>query len=308
MTEHGDMPGAGAGPGSAFWLLTILIIAGVCYVTGVRRLRVRGDRWPRIRSLAAAGGLLCLAVAVLAAGLVTTFPAHVVQHLLTAMLGPLLLALSAPITLALRTLPRTGRRYLLATVHSRGVKVLTRAPVVLILDVGGLYAYYLTPMYDIAHHRPWLQGLIHLHMFLAGCLLSWYLIGPDPMTRRPSTRTALIVLLIAATGHDILAKLMYAHQLPTAGGAPEQILIGSQIMYYGGNLIELLLATILMVTWYTRRGRALRREQRRTATGWPSSGERSLGLSRQISASTWTTPSPGMSGPARRAGSDPDRT
>jgi putative membrane protein len=264
MTGHGDMPGAGTGPGSGFWLLTLLIIAGAGYVIGVQRLHLRGDRWPRQRSFAAAGGLLCLAVAVLPApGHVATFPAHVVQHLLMAMLGPLLLALSAPITLALRTLPTTGRRHLLATVHHSGFRVLTLAPVVLILDVVGLYAYYLTPLYEAAHHHTWLQGLIHVHMFLAGCLISWYLIGPDPITRRPSTRTALIVLLIAAAAHDILAKLLYAQQLPTAGGTPEQIQFGAQIMYYGGNVVELLLAIIVMTTWYTRGGRALQRERRR---------------------------------------------
>jgi len=101
-------------------------------------------------------------------------------------------------------------------------------------------------------------------MFLAGCLLSWYLVGPDPMTRRPGTRTALVVLLIAAAGHDILAKLLYAHQLPAAGGTLEQIQLGAQIMYYGGNIVELLLAAILMATWYSRGGRALRCEHRRT--------------------------------------------
>jgi putative membrane protein len=264
VTGHGDMPGGGTAPGSGFWLLTILIIAGAGYVTGMQRLRNRGDRWPRTRSIAAAGGLLCLAATALPlTGSGNAFPGHVVQHLLMTMLGPLLLALSAPITLALRTMPRKGRRYLLTAVHSPAATLLNLGPMVLILHVGGLYAYYLTPLYDTAHHQPWLQGLLHLHMFLAGCLLSWYLIGPDPVARRPSTRTALIVLLIAAAGHDILAKLLYAHQLPAAGGTPEQIQLGAQIMYYGGNIVEILLAAILMRTWYTRSGRILRREQRR---------------------------------------------
>ena len=265
MTEHGDPSGVGILPGSAFWLLNILLIAGACYAAGVQRLQSRGDRWPRTRSVAAAGGLLCLVGAVVPApGSSSAFPAHMVQHLLMAMLGPLLLALSAPVTLALRILPRTGRRFLLASMHHPAVKVLTLAPVILVLHVGGLYAYYLTPLYDTAHHWPWLQGLIHLHMFLAGCLLSWYLIGPDPMASRPNTRTALIVLLVAAAAHDVLAKLLYARQLPATGGTPEQIQLGAQIMYYGGSFVELLLAAVLMTTWYIRGGRVLRREQRRS--------------------------------------------
>ena len=41
-------------------------------------------------------------------------------------------------------------------------------------------------------NTPVSEGLLHVHMFLAGCLLSWYLIGVDPMARRPDIRTALI--------------------------------------------------------------------------------------------------------------------
>jgi putative membrane protein len=258
------MPGGGGGPGPGFWLLTLLILAGAGYLLGVERLRSRGDRWPLTRSLAAAGGLVCLAAALLPVPEpLAGFPGHVVQHLLLAMLGPLLLALAAPVTLALRTLPRTGRRVLLRAVHSRVAAALTLAPVVLTLDIGGLYLYYLTPLYDAAHHQPWLQGFLHVHMFLAGCLLSWYLIGGDPMARRPAIRTALIVLFVAAVGHDILAKLLYSHLLPVTGGTAEQIQGGAQIMYYGGTLIEVLLAVTVMTTWYRRTGRALRQHARR---------------------------------------------
>jgi putative membrane protein len=264
VTGHGDIPVGGAVPGAVFWLLTILIIAGVGYATGVQRLRSRGDKWPRRRSLAVTGGLLCLAAVVLQvpwSG--TAFPQHVIEHLLLGMLGPLLLALSAPMTLALRTLPTVGRRHLLVTLQHPVARVLTLSPVVLLLHVGGLYAYYVTPLYDAAHHQTWMQVLIHTHMFLTGCLLSWYLIGPDPLAHRPNTRTALVVLLIAAVGHDILAKLLYAKKIPSSGGTPEQIQLGAQIMYYGGSFIEILLAAIVMTNWYTRRGRILRREHHR---------------------------------------------
>jgi putative membrane protein len=140
MTDHPDMPGMTPAPGwETVLLLTLLILAGGAYLAAVKRLRARGDRWPISRTLTAAGGLICLAAAVLPApDPMPTFPAHVVQHLLLAMLAPLLLALSAPVTLALRTLPGTGRRPLRRAVHSRAARILTLAPVVLILDVGGM--------------------------------------------------------------------------------------------------------------------------------------------------------------------------
>jgi hypothetical protein len=73
---------------------------------------------------------------------------------------------------------------------------------------------------------------------------------------------ALIVLLLAAASHDLLAKLLYTKQIPTTAGMPDQIHLGAQIMYYGGSVIELLLATLVMTGWYQRSGRRLKQEQR----------------------------------------------
>jgi putative membrane protein len=263
MTDHtGEMTG---GPGGGFWILNGLLVLAALYAVGVHRLAARGDRWPRSRSLAAVSGVCCLVLAVLPAPVETGFAGHVVQHLLLAMLAPLFLALSAPITLALRTAPVKTRRLLVGIAHRRIVLVLMTAPAVLVLNVGGLYAYYLTPFYDIAHLYPWVQAAAHLHMFLAGCLLSWYLIGRDPISRRPTLQTSLIVLLFAAASHDLLAKILYANQIPSSAGTPEQIQVGAQIMYYGGFATELVLAVLVMVAWYRRSGRQLDRERRRQA-------------------------------------------
>jgi putative membrane protein len=221
-----------------------------------RQLRLLG------RVAAAALGLGCL-LATLTPPLADamTFDRHAVRHLLLAMLAPLAFALSAPVTLALRTFPRRPRRALLALLHSQPARALTTAPVVLALDVGGMYAFYLTPLYSASHHRPWLSALVDLHMLLAGCLLSWYLVGRDPMPSPPSTRTRLVVLLLAAGSHDLLAKLMYAHQLPAHGGSTEQLQLGAQIMFYGGDVVEVALAVLVLANWYARTGRQLRRAE-----------------------------------------------
>ena len=69
-----------------------LLVVTAAYAAGVRRLTRRGDRWPARRVLATAIGLLALAVALLPP--VATHDddphVHVVQHLLLAMLAPLL--------------------------------------------------------------------------------------------------------------------------------------------------------------------------------------------------------------------------
>ncbi len=44
-----------------------------------------------------------------------------------------------------------------------------------------------------------------------------------------------------------------------------QLQDGAQIMFYGGDAIEITLALCLLSAWYARTGRALARERRRTA-------------------------------------------
>ena len=91
-------------------ILTVWV-AGA-YLVGVRTLRARADRWPIGRTLAFVGGMLVFYVATtsgLAAYDTTLLSAHMTQHMLLSMVVPLLLALGAPVTLALRTLPRRPR-------------------------------------------------------------------------------------------------------------------------------------------------------------------------------------------------------
>lgn len=247
------------------WLPPVLavFVAGV-YLLAARSLRHRGDRWPLPRCACAIAGLGMLTIAFtppLATSM--SFPTQVVQHLDMAMAAPLALALSAPATLALRTVPRGPRRLMVNLLHSRIGAVLTRAPVVLVLEVGGMYAYYLTGLFALAERHLWLHLLVHLHMFLAGCLLNWYIVARDPMPHRRSTRTALIVLFIAAGCHDLMAKLMYAHLLPHTMAPAPDIQLGAQIMFYGGDVIELTLAVALLTSWYQRTGRQLNHHRRR---------------------------------------------
>jgi putative membrane protein len=239
----------------------ILVGAAAAYAGAVCRLRNRGDRWPAARTAAVAAGLSALGAGLLIDD--EDFRWHVVQHLLLAMLAPAGLALSAPVTLALRTLPVAARRRLVAILRGPVISILMSAPVVLVVDLGGLYGFYLTPLFAIADQRPWLHAVVHAHMLVAGCLLSWYLVGRDPMPHRAPTRTRLVVLLIAAAGHDILAKLMYARLLPEGAGPAEQVRAGAELMYYGGDVIEVLLAAALLAGWYARGGRRLAHARRR---------------------------------------------
>ena len=167
--------------------LAMTLVALVGYGTSLHRLHRRGVRWPLTRAAAMLAGSLCTAAAVLPpiASRDELFPVHVGQHLLLGMAAPALLALSAPVTLALRTLPRRPQRILLRLLHSFPVAVLAAPATAVVLNLGGLYALYLTGLYQAAEHNDLVHAAVHVHMFLAGCLLSWAVIGIDPVRRRP---------------------------------------------------------------------------------------------------------------------------
>ncbi len=96
-----------------------------------------------------------------------------VQHLMLAMITPIFLALGAPITLALRTLPPGGRTRLTAVIHSRVLKVLTFPAVAGVIFVANPFLLYFTGYYEATLRNPLLHDLNHVHFVLIGSL--WYL-------------------------------------------------------------------------------------------------------------------------------------
>ncbi len=248
-------------------VLTILATAG--YATALARLRGRGDRWAASRPVCLLAGSVCVCVAVLppVSSHDDYFPVHVAQHLLLGVAGPALLALSAPVTLALRVLHRRPDRAALWLLHSRPIGLVSSLPAAIILDLSGLYVLYLTGLYRAAENNDLIHAAVHLHMFLAGCLLSWALIGLDPIRRRPGIKARLVTLVVAGAAHDTLAKFMYAHSLPVGGGSLVSRHTGAELMYYGGTVIDIALAIVLMAQWYQASGRALDRTARREMPG-----------------------------------------
>ena len=152
---------------AALWLA--LLGAAALYTYGVHALHDRGRRWSPWRSLSYAGGLLAIAVALVSplAAHDEQFPVHMVQHMLLGMLGPLLLAFSAPITLGLRVLRPRPRRRLVWLLHSPAVRVLGNPLTATTLFLLGLYAVYFTPVYDATLRDPLLHDFVHLHLLVS---------------------------------------------------------------------------------------------------------------------------------------------
>src|SRR5256714_4581929 len=170
-------------------LLTVfLVVAGGLCLYGGRRLRARGDHWPVARTLFfLAPGLGSIALATmsgLAAYDDTLLSAHMVQHMVLGMIAPIFLALGAPVTLALRTLPGRPRKALVAVLHSRVARVLAFPLVAYGFFVATPFVLYFTGLYRLTLADAWLHELMHVHFVAGGCPFFWPPAGLDPLPRR----------------------------------------------------------------------------------------------------------------------------
>ncbi len=240
---------------------TLPLAAAIVYSALVARQHYRGRAWSGWRTalfLSGSAGLLLGVSPRLLPFPPGDFRQHMVAHLLVAMLAPLGLVLGAPLTLLLRNIPANLARALTALLRMSGTRLLTHPAVALALNLGGMAALYFTPLYNAMMVRPALQGLVHAHFIAAGCLYTWVIAGPDPAPRRPSVPARLVVLGLAIVAHSVFAQLLYAgwHVAATIPAAQRER--GAEMMYYGGDVTELLLAFALVSTWRPARLRAAR--------------------------------------------------
>ena len=98
-------------------LFVLTVWVAGAYLVGVAVLHRRGDRWPLGRTFSfvvvGMGVFLFVTSSGIGAYDTTLLSVHMVQHMALTMVVPLALALGAPVTLALRTLPRRPRGWLL---------------------------------------------------------------------------------------------------------------------------------------------------------------------------------------------------
>ena len=250
--EHGWGHG-GSSASTAIELICTLLYASVLigYTLMARLSSQHYKSWPLYRYICWYAGCTCSVVVIIgpfAAAAHSDFRIHMIGHLLLGMLGPLLIVLSAPATLLLRSLPISQARRLSHVLRSRYAALICHPVVAAILNTGGLWLLYTTPLYTWMHQYTAVNLLVHLHIALAGYVFTISMLYVDPVAHRYSHVYRAIVAVIAAALHGMLAKYLYVH--PPAGVSTGQAEAGAQWMYYGGDLVQLIIIGLFCYEWY----------------------------------------------------------
>lgn len=259
-------------------LAIVVVVAAAVYVTGVRRLARRGRRWSPARTTAFAAGLAAIVVATqsgLARYETILFSLHTAQHVLLGMVAPFLLALGAPITLALQAAHRPTQARLLRVIHSRPVALLTHPLVAWSVFGGTLFALYLSPLFEWSLRDNLLHATIHLHFLLAGALFFWPAVGLDPVRRPLSHPARLLYVLFAVPVHAFLGLAVLSSKTVIGGSAYRSVhrtwgaspladqRTGAAILWAVGDLFGLVAGAVVVAQWVRYDERRQAREDRR---------------------------------------------
>ncbi len=278
-------------------LLASAAVAGlVVYVRWVLRLRRRGDAWPWPRTASWVAGMVLFFWTTSGGPAMyghVLFSAHMVEHMILAMVVPVLLALSAPVTLALRALPsratrstagrlgpdtsRGPREWLLLLVHSRWGRFFAHPLVAAVNFAGSMIVFYYTDVFRWALTSGVGHYAMVVHFSLAGYLFVNALVGIDPGPTRPGYPQRLLLLFatmafhaffgVALTSGDVLLVPDWFGLLGREWGpsAIEDQQRGGGVAWGIGELPTLALAVGVALAWSRDDERTAKRRDRKVA-------------------------------------------
>jgi putative copper resistance protein D len=254
-----------------WFILSVALIGAALYVVGLVRLRQSGITWPALRTASFLIGVSIL-IWVSCAGIskyaMISFSAHMIQHMVLAMIVPIFLVLGAPITLALRALPagtgqdsRNARAWIISLLHSKYSQVVTNPLLVLLIFIVSLYGIYFTSAFAGLMSSHIGHIAMEVHFLITGILFSFLVIGVDPAPRRLPHWAKLILVLVALSVHAFFALAIMQSTTPIGDTWYSQVqppwltnqldvtYTGGGIAWAIGELPTLMLLIIVAVQW-----------------------------------------------------------
>lgn len=269
------------------WLL-VSVSAITAYLLGVRRLRMRGDKWPPGRTVSWVTGMLLLAF--ITSGSLNAyqeylFSVHMVAHMMLTMAVPIFLVPGAPITLLSRAVEKRSdesrgvREWALWAVHTKYAQVISHPVVAAVLFAGSLVAFYFTPIFGWSTREHIGHEWMVMHFLITGYLFVQSIIGVDPGPHKIQFPMRIMLLIGTLAFHAFFGMALMAGDgllLPewfgamgrTWGPTPlEDQKIGGAIAWGIGELPTAALTIIVSVQWFRSDAREARRLDRAADRG-----------------------------------------
>lgn len=242
-----------------------ILVSVALYLWGVARLRRRGDSWPIYRTLSWVLGMTWIGVATFSfLGVYDNvlFWVHMVQHMLLTMVVGVHVAQAAPVTLALRALPKRPRSWLLAVLHSWVARVLLFPPLTTAVMIVYPFVLYMSDLYTMTMRNDWMHDAMHIWMVYAGVTFFVPIMGVDPLPNKLPYPLRFFLVLLAMPGHAfigvtimgstrLIAEEWYLAFDREWGLSPmrDQAWAGG-ILWATGDLTMLTVLTALGINWF----------------------------------------------------------
>ncbi|MCU1682993.1 MAG: cytochrome c oxidase assembly protein [Amycolatopsis sp.] len=236
-----------------------VVVLGALYLMAVRRV----GSWPHGRVVSFFGGLATLLVVTCSfIGTYdgTLFWARAVQVTTLLMVAPLFLALGAPLTLLMATVPSTVGARLRRIGRGRAARTLTFPLVVTLVLVVPPFVIYLTPLYELCLRNSVVDGLVKLVVLGAGFIYFWTRVQLDPTPREDSHLVSVWIALTEVIFDGVLGLVIwlgplvapdYYEAIARTWGPDLRIdqIIGAGVLWIGGDVAGLPFVAALFVRW-----------------------------------------------------------
>jgi len=276
--------------GWAWWITALTALVIVWYAAGVRRRARRGHREPWPRQALFYAGVLLLHFSVeppLDVLEEHLFSAHMFQHMMIRMVGPMLLALSVPLANLIAGLPRVLRRYLLRPmVSARPLQGLWRFLVhpfwAAFIWMAAFYVWQWPAFFNVTVMHEGADDSQHIVLLITSLFFWWMAFDPRgrPGAVRYGTRVLTVLgtllpnILIGAwitfTHLDLYQAYDVSGRIWGVGQALDQQ-IGGLIIWIPGSMMTVAGALIVFVRWLRdESARPLSHQARRRIASLPA--------------------------------------
>ena len=211
-----------------------------------------------------------------------SFTVHMVQHLVLTLVAPPLLALGAPVTLALRTLPHAPARALAVALRSRPARWLTDPVVGWMLFVGVPVIVHASRLFDLALRSTGWHALEHGVWIVAALVYWWPIVGADPSPHPMRFPVRMLSMLLTMPAVAFLSLAIYSADAPLyptyaalpAPWGPDALAdqqAAAVLMWLAGNLGMVVAMLLVAASWKRHDDEVQRRrEAREDAMGSPA--------------------------------------